>query len=183
MNRLFIKAGKQLTKEDVSELNRAITCVWPKVSEMSPQQLEETTHFILKNEEGQFLAQGQILTIEPFVFNKERFSILGIGWIIAREKGKGYGRELLNGIKSYLLQKKKTGVGFCNEENRPFYEKCGFNTAPGIISRFVYYEGEQKLLNSHNDTCVFYLDSEDHFMEKVLAKPQQEVRLPRRADW
>jgi len=59
------------------------------------------------------------------IFAHETFSFLNIGGIIANEKGKGYGKQIMRAIREYLISSDTIGLGFCFPHNQGFYEKCG----------------------------------------------------------
>lgn len=150
---------------------------------MKKEEIKDSLYFLLKDKKGNLLATGQVIFIEPVIFDQERFSICGIGGIIANIKRQGYGRIIMNAIKQYLLDKHKIGVGFCGKHNKIFYEKSGFGVDCSSIGRLVYYDKSGKRVTEKGDDCVIYLDSSDRFMKKVLAKKDLEVLLPRRPNW
>ena len=55
-----------------------------------------------------------------------------------------------------------------------------FNTKS--TQRFVYRKGDKKITNQAGQ-YIFYQDSSDHFMEKVLANPVKEVSIPTQNLW
>ena len=181
MNKLFIKSGAQLTHREIEEINKAKSREW-QLSPMSKYQLPISLYFLLKDENSKILAQGQVIKIDPFSFAGEKFSILGIGGIIANVKGGGHGKKLMAGIIKYLAKNNKTGVGFCRNDVAGFYQKCGFDIIPGLQKGFVYLENGKKTTNTTEDN-VFYFESEDRFIEKVLKEKDREIFLPRAPDW
>lgn len=110
------------------------------------------------------------------------FNIFGVGGIIANIKGRGYGTELIHGIIDYLEKSKKTSVGFCDDEVGEFYKKCGFVVVKNLTKRFVYYKDGEKIINT-NEKNVFYHESEDKFITKVLSNPDKEIVISREPDW
>ncbi|MBI4999423.1 GNAT family N-acetyltransferase [Candidatus Gottesmanbacteria bacterium] len=157
MNKIIFKNALELTDKEIKEINDA--CV---------REFHDS--------------MGQLISVEPVKFKDETFSILGIGGIVSNIKGKGYGKKIMTAIKQYLIKNCKTGIGFCGLFNRPFYEKCGFFVNQNSLQRFVYYEKSKKIVNVE-DEAVLYFDSDDHFMEKALAYPTEEVLLPRPPNW
>lgn len=180
MDKLLVKAGGELSEQEIGQINQAKAREF-KVSPLNEKQLETTLFFLLLGHQ-KILAMGELIPVNPIKFNKEVFSVLGIGGILANEKGKGYGRKIMSAIKDYLISQDKTGVGFCGLNNKGFYEKCGFKVETALIKRFVFQENDRKITNSEDD-CVVYLDASDRFMEKVLLHSDQEVMLPRPPDW
>jgi hypothetical protein len=180
MNKLVIKSGTKLSPHEISQINQAKAKEF-KAPPLQPRALK-TAQFFLLLDDDTILALGELIPVEPVKFSGETFSILGVGGILASEKGKGYGKKIMAVIKDYLVTKNKTGVGFCALRNKGFYEKCGFNIDTTSIKRFVFQKGNKKTTNSE-DGCLLYLDSSDHFMKKVLLNPDKKVILPRPPDW
>jgi hypothetical protein len=114
------------------------------------------------------------------IFDNEIFDIYGICGIIANEKGKGYGRELMAIIKQYLIDNIKSGVGFTGVPG--FYEKCGYKSDKDSLKRFVCVADGKEIANT-SDEYIVYFNSADRFMEKVLTNPEEKVFLPRTPDW
>lgn len=180
MRKIFIKKGIELTDREIDGINTAKVREF-KVPPMSKEQKEKALLFLLKEGE-RILALGELIPIGPIRFNNENFSVLGIGGIIANEKRKGYGREIIIAIKDYLIAGDKTGVGSCGLHNKIFYEKCGLGVNCSSLRRFVYKKNGKKIINDSDD-CVIYQDGPDGFMGKVLSSPDQEVFLERPFDW
>lgn len=180
MNKLVIKGGNKLNRDEIGQINQAKAREF-KAPPLQEKDLKGNLFFLLLDNK-EILAMGQLIPVGPINFNGEVFSILGIGGILANQKGKGYGRQIMTAIKERLIAGNKTGVGFCRLHNKSFYEKCGFNIDTTLIKRFVFQNGRKKITNSGDD-CVLYLDASDHFMQKVLSYPGQEVILPRPPDW
>jgi len=180
MRKIFVKKGIELTDRETHEINTAKAREF-KVPTISKEQKEKALFFLL--EEGErILALGELVPIEPIKFNDETFSVLGIGGIVANEKRKGYGREIMTAIKTYLKTHDKTGVGSCALKNKGFYEKCGLGVNCSSLKRFVYRKEGKKIINDSDD-CVIYQDGSDGFIEKILALPGKEVALARPFDW
>lgn len=174
-----IKTIEELTDQELEQLNIASKREF-KVTLPSREDLAGRYFFLLKAK-GQILAMGQLLPIEPIILGNEKFSIFGIGGIIANEKGKGYGSQIMTVIKDKLTSLKQTGVGFCKLKNKGFYEKCGFATDIPSLRRFIHHtQGEKNIPNQADEEneCIFYQDGTDKFMEKVLKNSSTEVNLP-----
>lgn len=180
MNKLLIKLGTKLSQDEIDQINEAKTREF-KVSPRRQETLSMATFFLLVDSE-RILAMGKLVPIKPVSFSGKNFSILGIGGILANEKGKGYGRQIMTAIKNYLTANNKTGVGFCSLHNKGFFEKCGFNVDMTSIKRFIFWSNKKKVINSGGG-CVLYLDAFDRFMQKVLSHPNEEIILPRPPDW
>ncbi|CAN5178656.1 hypothetical protein BH11PAT1_BH11PAT1_3040 [soil metagenome] len=177
--KIFIKHGTQLSPKELEEINSAKAREW-QIPPMQKSEQESALFFLLKNEQDAILAQGEIIEINDIVFHNESFSILGIGGVVANEKGKGYGREIMTVIKNYIIKHKKTGVGFTRKVE--FYEKCGFSIDTESKKRFVYMK-DGKRMTHETDECIVFLDGKDTFMEKIAAYPDQDVILPISPQW
>lgn len=180
MNKLLVKNGAELNQDEIDQIDKAKTREF-KALPLQKKDLSTGTFFLLVDGK-RMLATGQVILVEPVNFNGGSFSILGVGGILANERGKGCGKQIMTAIRDYLITKDKTGVGFCALRNKGFYEKCGFIVDTTFIKRFVFQKGDEKVTNSGDD-CVLYLDASDHFIEKVLSRPNEEVVLPRAPDW
>lgn len=177
--KLIIKFSNQLNKIEIAQINamnyREFKC--PSLN----NKTDNMVHFLLF-ENQMLLAKGEVVPIENIQFNGEKYSILGVGGIIANIKGKGYGKKIISAIKKYLRSKSKTGVGFCRSHNKRFYLKCGFEVDDNSIKRFIYCAGGKEIINTE-DHCVIFLDSKDRFMQNVLLTTDKKVILPRPPNW
>ena len=140
---LTIKAGEELTDKEFDQINKVSLREF-QVGLTSVKKLEGRILFLLLENQS-ILAQGQLIPIAPVAFNDGYYSLLGIGGIIAHEKGKGFGKQIMTAVKSYLVSRNKTGVGFCMPKNKVFYEKCGFMINTDSTERFVYRENGKKI--------------------------------------
>ncbi|MBI3385111.1 GNAT family N-acetyltransferase [Candidatus Gottesmanbacteria bacterium] len=178
--KLLIKTGKELTDSEFEQITQAHLREF-KEGPSNKSDLGDNHFFLLKAGE-KILAAGILISVQPVNFNKEIFSILGIGGIIANERGKGYGKKIMLAVRKYLAKKNISGVGFCGEYNSDFYQKCGFQTDRDSIRRFIYYENGKRIENKSDD-FVLYWNSSDNFMKKVLANKKTDIILPRPPNW
>lgn len=58
------------------------------------------------------------------------YSAFGIGNVCAREKGKGWGKELLRFVNAYLKENWHFGILFCREALVKFYSENGWAVVP-----------------------------------------------------
>jgi len=180
MNKLLIKTGNKLSRDEIDQINLAKKREF-KAPPLQEKDLKDGLFFLLFDDK-KILATGQLIPVGPIDYNGETFFILGMGGILASKKGKRYGKQIMTAIKDRLVAKNKTGVGFCRLGNKGFYEKCGFKVDTTSIKRFVFQKGDRKITNSGDD-CVVYLDASDRFMEKVLFRLHGEVIVSRSPDW
>jgi len=180
MELIVVKTGTELSEDEIIQINQAIAGEF-KAAPVDKEKLRKTLFFLLVSDR-KILAMGGLVPVEPVSFQGELFSIMGIGGIVANEKGKGYGKKVMATIINYLSKYDKTGVGFCTMRNKAFYEKCGLKVNSEGIKRFVFKNGEKAITNEGDD-CVIFYEGLDNFMKKVLSVPDQEVILPRKPDW
>lgn len=101
-----------------------------------PHPLESQVRWIVDNiddnDEHVFLKEGSQdmaymnLVKIFFTANDTEYRAFGIGNVCAAEKGKGYGRELMNRVNDYLKRKKSCGLLFCKAALVPFYKRYGW---------------------------------------------------------
>jgi len=53
-----------------------------------------------------------------------RFSFAEAVGLVAAHKRKGYGAQLVKYFREYIIRNNIQAIGFCQQELRPFYEKC-----------------------------------------------------------
>lgn len=144
-------------------------------------ELADRLYFLLVDGET-ILACGYLKPIHPVIFSEETFSFLNIGGVIANEKGKGYGKQVMLAMREYLLAHDQTGLGFCFPHNQGFYEKCGFTVEADATPRFIYHDANGQRFTAEGQ-YILYLESSDRFMGKVLADRQALVSVPDPSIW
>lgn len=77
---------------------------------------------IMAYTEGELVAYLNLVNRKIIVNGIEK-QVLGIGNVCAGEKGKGYGKLLMQGLGQFLNREGKIGVLFCKEQLVPFYKK------------------------------------------------------------
>jgi hypothetical protein len=101
------------------------------------KKYEQGSTFFFLHENDSIKAFGMLKPVTIAMANL-KFDILGIGNIIAIDKGKGYGTELMKKQLSFLLERDKSGLGFCKNPICNFYSKCGFKVVANLASRMRY---------------------------------------------
>jgi len=173
--------GNELTDHYYTQLNEASLREFRLRLPAKPE-LSDRLYFLLgETETENILTSGYLKPIHPVIFAHTIFSFLNIGGIIANEKGKGYGKQVMIAIRDYLIFSDKIGLGFCSPRNQGFYEKCGFKVDTISTQRFIYKnEGEERTAEGQ---YIIYQDSSDCFMEKVLSQRDQEIFVPDPTIW
>ncbi len=177
--KVVIKSGFELNSDEINQINQNKLREF-KALPLNNEQLKNSLFFLLKTGQN-ILAQGQLVKIPGVRFNNENFQIMGIGGIISNIQGQSNGKKLMEGIREYLKNHDLIGVGFTGDKIIEFYQKSGFLTDKNSLSRFAYLNNGQKITNTTED-WVFYQDSQDQMLKKILAS-NQEVILPRTPDW
>ena len=87
--------------------------------------IEDDDEHVFLKEESKDLAYMNLVRI-TFTANDTDYMAYGIGNVCAAEKGRGYGRELMNKVNDYLKEKKMCGLLFCRDALVPFYKLYGW---------------------------------------------------------
>lgn len=177
---IISKNGSELTEDEYSQIRDSLFREF-KITLSSKDQLKDKLFFLLK-QENKILAMGGLVEVHPVIFDGREYSFNGFVEIISNEKGKGYGKEVVQTMRKYLVAQDKTGLGFCMIKNKGFYEKCGFKIDTTSTPRFVYQKDGKRIINKDGQ-IIFYQESSDQFMKKVLADPKKEVSIPTENLW
>lgn len=146
-------------------------------------ELGERLFFLnLDTETGIVLSSGYLKRIYPVCFGEETVSFVNIGNVIASEKGKGYGKQLMAAMSAYLREHDLTGLGFCMPYNEGFYEKCGYAIERHATPRFIYLKGDQRITEPMGQ-YILYLESSERLVERILARPDLEIFVPEDTIW
>ncbi len=114
------------------DLLRAIavkTVAWPFPLESQVKWINENLddadlHVILKD--GYSDVAYLNLVQSTFIVNDTEYMAYGIGNVCSREKGKGYGGELMNQVNAYLVKNRHAGLLFCKDTLVSFYSRYGW---------------------------------------------------------
>jgi len=120
------------------------------------QNEQDSTFFFVRADE-EVKAFGMLKPV-VLIYQGQPTSILGIGNIIARDKGTGQGRQLMTAIREYLTTKGRIGLGFCKHQVAGFYQACGYQVVDGLSGRFRYslaYLSDERdiLTHSYHTLC------------------------------
>lgn len=82
---------------------------------------------------------GYLNLIETEVIvNNESHPFLGIGNVCSKEKGKGYGQQLLMEVNNYLVINEQQGVLLCKDELTEFYKKYNWVLLDKALTSHVF---------------------------------------------
>jgi GNAT superfamily N-acetyltransferase len=177
---LEFKNGVELSVEELDQIRAAVLREF-KQQFTAADHKKDKIFFLLKDG-FTIMALGAVWEISPVIFRNVSYSLLGVLNVIANEKGKGYGKRVVSAIRDYMIKHDKTGIGFCMPKNQEFYKKCGFSITTDITQRFVYLNDGNRITNQDGQ-FIFYQDSSDEFMKKVLEHPDDEVSIPTANLW
>ncbi|MBI4097457.1 MAG: GNAT family N-acetyltransferase [Candidatus Levybacteria bacterium] len=177
---IVIKPGVDLSSDELNQIKEALFREFKYL--LPPRNQLGNRLFFLLIDKAKILSMGALKKVKPVIFNGEEFSLLGFVSVVANEKGKGYGKQVVMAMRDYLTSNNISGIGFTMPKNRGFYEKCGFSIEVSSTQRFVYKKGNENITNQDGQV-IFYLDSSDRFMEKVLANPSETAFIPTDKLW
>lgn len=181
MHTLLTVIGSELTDHYYAQLNEASQREF-RLRLPSKPELSTRRYFLLVEVETEkLLASGYLRPVYPVICNHEIFSFLNIGDVIAEEKGKGYGKQVVRAIREHLIAHDAIGLGFCAPNNQGFYEKCGLIVETTSTHRFIFRDEEKRY--TAEGQFILYQDSSDRFMEHVLAQREHEVYVPDPTIW
>lgn len=157
--------NSSLTKQQQNFINKARKKAFGKETEkdFSKDYEKETQWFFVKKQK-KIVALGGIRPITAQLL-KKRYKIGGVCCIIALEKKKGYGRDLIQAMIDYAKRTNKTLLGFTKKTE--FFKKVGMETKKDLIKRFVWVKPDgEKVYDDDGDGL--YLEGKNNFIQKLL---------------
>ena len=118
-----------VTENDLNEIIKIKSVAWPygfedQVNWMNLNLKESDIHVLLAMK-GTLVAYLNLITIE-IIINGKTFNSLGVGNVCSKEKGKGWGKELMVQCNSFIEKSNKIGLLFCKEKLVAFYSLCNW---------------------------------------------------------
>lgn len=171
--------GKDLSMEDLESINYYRKKEFHTNSDIQPAPDSdewEKPYFLVRDENGRLMAFGRLHHLKV-TFRGVEYQVLGIATILATEKRKGYGRMVLEMMKKYSHDAKKTAIGFCDPEDSGFYLKCGLGVTEGM-ERFVFPSGPK----SKGPGKTIYIEEDDGLIEEMKKFPTEKV-ISSREEW
>lgn len=157
--------GKDLPDDTIEQMNAQRIHEYGENTKNFRKNEQQSTFFFLKDD-AEWKAFGML---KPLIltFRDQPYDILGIGNIIAVDKGNGHGKTLMTEIKHYLQAHDAIGLGFCERDRSGFYLKCAYEVTANLSQRFRYQfahvDGSREQLNRPLDVLCF--DPNQQFME------------------
>ena len=171
----LILPGKDLSENDLKVINDSRFKEFNSQSLIKPLRDNEDwnkIYFLLKESE-QLLAFGRLHDVNVECQEKT-YQILGIATIVSVIKGKGYGFELMQSMKKYILSTGKTGIGFCNKNITEFYRKCGLGILENGQDRFEYSEPAR-----YQGGDVIFIKGADDLIDRMVSDKNITARISR----
>lgn len=126
----------QITNEILSQIINLKKNHWDYSFEQHKEWIFENINYkdihVLMFDNEKAVAYMNLIKIEV-VINDKVMPFLGIGNVCSKEKGKGYGKELLLGVNSFLKDEKHYGLLLCKNELVAFYSKYNWITIDKTI--------------------------------------------------
>ena len=174
-----IKAGTDLTADELEVINSGRKMAFGAEDKIEPRlddKNRETRFFLLKNSGENILAFGK-LHLMKVVFQTQAYPVYCISTLVSLEMDKGYGKKLMKGIESYLVDKTMTAFAFCETDLLPFYRKCGLEILAKENNQFYYIEKNGKAITNLNIVPgeVVFIRGKDSLMERILASADKGV--------
>jgi predicted N-acetyltransferase YhbS len=168
--KILIKEIKELSKKDMNLMNK-----WRKIEfgkkekkNFKKDYLPNARFFFIKDNE-KIVAFGCLRDVK-INYSGNDYNILGICNIVAIEKGKGYGKELISAMIKYLKKKGKTGLGFCEKGKTKFYEKAGLKTKKDFAERFALKTPKTgEIVFDREGGDGLYFEGKDGLIKKMLS--------------
>lgn len=175
--KIIEKLGKDLSRETIDFMvNKRILEYGENTKDFDNNEKESIFFFLM---EGSNIKAFGMLKPVIIYFNDVGYPIMGMGNVIAIEKGKGYGTALMVHLKDYLTKNKQACVGNTHRDNFPFYEKCGFTFLPGFVNRFVYVDADGKEHRGDwQDYDMFEYDKENRLKEAISGIGDIIIKVP-----
>lgn len=176
MATISIVLGRNLAAEELTTINDHRKIEFNSQNPISPAPDNENwlMPYFLVREDGKLVAFARLHEVK-LEFMGETYDIYGIATVIAIVKSRGYGQQLMAEMKRFILQNKKTAIGFCYQSVSGFYEKCGYSIVKRGKSRFAFMQDGHKLPQTDPGDDVLYLDGQDMLMEKVNSNPEEQI--------
>jgi hypothetical protein len=161
--------GKELSEQRIELMNKQRITEYGENNKDFRKYEQESTFFFVEDD-MQVYAFGMLKPV-TITLQDKHYDILGIGNIIAVQKGMGYGKTLMTAIKEYLQQHDKTGLGFCWPTVSQFYRQCGYEVFDDLSDRFRYSfaarDGRKDRQEQGIGIGVLYYASSDRLMDHI----------------
>ncbi len=175
----MIKAGKSLTMQELDQINFHRQRVFETDDPYSPSEENmdwENLFILVKDQSEELLSFGRLHSIEldTSVGVREVYCVTSV---VSVEPGKGYGKLVMDEIRSYVEETGITVLGFCETALLDFYSKCGYEVLRGEDNQFIYEDKQGKLPLGVVPGEVIYFEGRDKVMEEILKSSDKTVKI------
>lgn len=125
-----------------------------------------SSNYLFVKDKSEIVAFGIIRPIKISYLGKT-YNILGLCSIISIEKGKGYGKILVNAMINIVKKKKKSALGFTLKTK--IFEKMGLKSKKGLIRKFRYKNPKTGKVEIDNEGDGIYINGKDNLINKILS--------------
>jgi len=128
--------------------------------------------------EGGTLVAFMRLGKEKYRYLEKYFEMWTFSTLVAIEKKKGYGRELLNELKKFSDDSGMSIVGFCSADLKEYYLKNDWRVLSAEDNQYYYIDGAGKEVpKEYAPGEVVYLNGADDFFRKLKLNNDKRVGL------
>ncbi|WP_207434180.1 GNAT family N-acetyltransferase [Sabulibacter ruber] len=124
------------------------------------EKFAKSDFHLLVGERSEILCVARINFDFRIRINDQEHDFAEFVGFVAMEKGKGYGTQLLEAVVGSMKARNVETIGFCEQELRPFYEKCGIEILYDKAKRLREMESDQWVVPTDDDILVLNLSSE-----------------------
>jgi hypothetical protein len=175
-----IVLGKELSREDLIKINEHRKIEFHSDTNINPNPDNddwEKPYFLVRNGSGKLVSFGRLHYLKV-MFRGKLYPILGIASILSIEKRKGFGKIVIEEMEKFIRKRKMTAIGFCDNEDVAFYEKCGLGILKNSIDRFIFSKGSK----SEKPGDVIYFKGSDKLIERALKYSDEKI-ITFRPEW
>jgi predicted acetyltransferase len=173
-----IKTGRQLSEKFIQNWNNEVQEEFECNELLNPKNRKnffKDIFFILENN-NKLLSIGRIKSVKIRYRGKD-YNVLGIADVLSLVKRKGYGIKLVQSMKKYIENTKKSEISFCHPSNTKFYEKCGLIILKNRVKQFYYQDNEGKIHKNHWDKDLICIEGKDKLLSKIISHPNEKIKL------
>lgn len=150
----------EITEDLLHRIIEVKTAAWPYDYDDQKDWIKNNLkrsdiHVLLSNNEKP-IAYMNLIKID-FNLDSIKFSGFGIGNVCALEKGKGWGKELLISVNSYLKDNQHIGILFCKQALVKFYS----------IHGWILIENEKLVLKKASENIKCMISNNELNFEKL----------------
>lgn len=175
--------GVDLTLGELDIINQNRVLEFGAKKMLDPKtNVKDAEDFFYLIEEGGEIKAFVRLGKEKFRYLGEDFEMWSFSTLVAIEKKKGYGRELLNELRKFSVDNGVSIVGFCLADLKEYYLKNDWGILNSEDNQYYYIDGAGKQVpREYAPGEVVYLNGADDFFGKLRSSDDKKVGL--RVSW